>query len=155
MDNKDFKRIFCEIAKSHGFKSAYGTCYIESTECIFVLELQKSNYSNLYYLNMKTYIQGYFDNIYSKNKDTLKNHYGSMYGRPSKEFLNIFDLDFYMPDAQRIEELNMLFIEFIIPYSKKVLSLEGIKELVSKDKKLFTPLVEEELDRIIIAKQSN
>ena len=65
MDSKEFKKVFCAMAKQYGFKTAYGCCYKESAECLFVLELQRSYYSKLYYLNMKTYIQGAFGREYA------------------------------------------------------------------------------------------
>ena len=153
MDYKELKKIFCEMGKNYGFSTAYGTCYMESTECMFVLELQKSNYSNLYYLNMKFYIQGCFGLIYKKNKDTLKNDYGSEYTRPPKKYLDIFDLDVAISDRERIEKMNDMFNEFIVQYSKNALSLEGIKKLVNENKLEFLPIQVEELNRLIAEKQ--
>lgn len=36
MDSKEFRKRFGEVAKSYGFKSAFGGCYKESSECILV-----------------------------------------------------------------------------------------------------------------------
>ena len=58
METKEFKAMFGKIAKSNGFKFLYGGWYKESDDCIVVLELQRSNYSVLYYLNIKIYIRG-------------------------------------------------------------------------------------------------
>ena len=27
MDSQEFKKVFCEMAKQYGFKTAYGCCY--------------------------------------------------------------------------------------------------------------------------------
>ena len=42
MESQEFKKEFCAMAKKYGFKTAYGCCYKESAECLFVLELQRS-----------------------------------------------------------------------------------------------------------------
>jgi len=152
MDNKEFKKFFSEMGKIYGFKPAYGIFYIESTECLFVLELQKSNFSNLYYLNMKIFIQGYFGRTYSKDKETLKKHYGSVYTRLPDIYLYIFDLESDIPDTKRVEKMDNLFKEFIVPFSKKALFLRGIKELINENKLDLIPTELEELERLMLIK---
>ena len=103
MDNKDFKKEFCTTAKKYGFRTAFGCCYKESSECLFVLELQKSNYSNLYYLNLKTYIQGVFGIRYTIHKDYLKKDMGDIFNRQPPEYSSIFDLEVDTPNEKRIK----------------------------------------------------
>lgn len=100
---------------------------------------------------MKFFIQGYFDILYLKNKDTLKNSYGSIYIRPPKKYLDIFDLD--IPVIKRIKKMDNMFKDFILPYSEKALSLEGIKKLANENKLPFKPVLKEELNRLIAVKQ--
>jgi len=59
MDNKEFKKVFGDIAKVNGFDRAFGGWFKESSECILVLELQKSNYGDYYYLNIKIFCPGH------------------------------------------------------------------------------------------------
>ncbi len=72
MDNIEFKKLFGAIAKSKGFEKAFGGWFKESTNCIVVLDLNKSNYSNYYQLMIKIYIQNIFGIRYIKNKDLIK-----------------------------------------------------------------------------------
>jgi len=44
MNNKEFKKLFGEIAKSSRFESAFGGRFKDSAESVIVLDLQKSNY---------------------------------------------------------------------------------------------------------------
>jgi hypothetical protein len=69
MDNKEFKSVFNKIACKHNFEKIFGGWFMESRECILMLELQKSNFCNLYYLNIRLYIQGCFGKQYVKSKE--------------------------------------------------------------------------------------
>jgi hypothetical protein len=53
MNSKEFKNVFGELAKINGFLKAFGGWFKESTECIAILELQKSSFGDNYYLNIK------------------------------------------------------------------------------------------------------
>ena len=48
MDAKEFKTVFGAIATRYGFKFLYGGWHKESEDCIVILELQRSYYSNSY-----------------------------------------------------------------------------------------------------------
>lgn len=68
VNSKEFKSLFGSIAKENGFLQAFGGWYKESSECIAILELQKSKYGDYYMLNIKIFIQGAFDRSYSPTK---------------------------------------------------------------------------------------
>ena len=72
MQNKEFKKIFDLVAQNNGFEKAFGGWFRESNECIVSLDLQKSNFSNLYYLNIKIFVNGMFGHCYSKSKALIK-----------------------------------------------------------------------------------
>lgn len=148
MDNKELKKVFCAIAKQYGFRTAFGCCYKESSECLLVLELQKSNYSNLFYLNLKTYIQGVFGKKYTPCKECLKKYMGNVFNRPPSEYSSIFDLENNMSDEKRLRMLHAFFNEFIVPYSEKNLSVAGIRELANTEEILLISTIEEELNRL-------
>ena len=64
MESKEFKNVFEKVAKANNFEKAFGGWFKESTECIVVLCLQKSNFGDYYELNIKIFIQGMFGNKY-------------------------------------------------------------------------------------------
>lgn len=84
MDNQDFKYIFDILAKANNFEKAFGSWIKESSECIIVLDLQKSNFGNYFELNIKIFVQGMFGNKYVINKDIVKKHIGDVFARQSK-----------------------------------------------------------------------
>jgi len=145
MDSTVFKKLFSEIAKKSGFEPAFGGCFKESTECIICLILQKSRFSNYYYLNIKIYINGLFGNRYSKNK-RLMNDTGDVFRRQPKEYELIFDLETPMEENERKQKLESFFGEFLVPFTNKALTRLGIKELAQNNEIALLPAVKKELN---------
>lgn len=145
MDKHEFKKKFGEIAKKSSFLFQRGGWFKESNECIFVIDLQKSNYSEKFYLNIKIYIQGYFGTKYHIGKELVSN-IGNIFRRQPIEYDTIFDLETMISDAERIHKLELFFRDFLITYSEKVLSKAGIKELYDKGKIFILQPVKEYLE---------
>lgn len=145
MDSKEFKTVFSNIAKVYGFEKAFGGWFKESTECIVVLDLQKSNFGDYFEMNIKIFIQGAFGNHYVRSKDLVKKDIGNVFTRQPKEFRDILDFDEPMEDESRKGRLEKLFSEFIVPFTDKALSKSGIKELAEKGIVFLLPAVEEQL----------
>ena len=143
MDSREFKNIFDEIAKANGFSKAFGGWYKESSECIAVLELQKSSFGNNYYLNIKIFIQGAFDRTYMPSKDLIKSSIGHITNQIRDK--DILDFDKPMSDTMRKQELENLFMEYIKPFTDKALSKKGVKELEAQEKIFLLPAVKAEL----------
>jgi len=145
MDSKEFKNVFGDVAKANGFSKAFGGWFKESIECITVLDLQKSNFGDYYELNIKIYIQGMFGNKYQKSKELVKKDTGDVFRRQPNEFNDVLDFDTSMDDENRKERLEILFSEFIVPFTDKALSQLGIKELAEKEEVFLLPAVKERL----------
>lgn len=145
MDNKEFKNIFDEVAKRNNFEKAFGGWFIESTECIVILDLQKSNFGDFYELNIKIFVQGMFGNTYAKGKELVKKHTGDIFIRQPNNYKDVFDFDTSMDDGLRKQRLEELFKEFIKPFSDKALSRQGLNELEAKEKIFLLPAVKAEL----------
>ena len=129
MDQKKFKKIICELACKCGFKSEFGGWFKASEESILVLNLQKSNFSNLFYLNIKIFMQGIRGNTYVISKELSMKEPGNIFRRQPKEYDVTFDLGSTLSDEQRIDNLESLFKSFIAPFSEKCMSKRGINEL--------------------------
>lgn len=128
MNSIDFKRIFGECAVENGFERAYEGWFKEFPDVIQVLELQKSNYANRYYLNMKVFIQGVFGNNYKKSKQLVKTIDGEISLRQPDDFSPLLDLDNNLNDFDRMKGLKILFKEFINPFFSKTTSKQKIIE---------------------------
>ena len=145
MDSKEFKKMFGELAKANEFKSAFGGWYKESTECIAVLELQKSNFGDYYQLLIKVFIQGAFESTYAPNKGLLKSSMGHITANETPEYKAVLDFDEPMEDNIRKERLEELFTNHIVPFTNRALSKAGIRELANKGEVFLLPAVKEEL----------
>lgn len=145
MESNDFKKLFEEIAKEYDFKRAYEGWFKEFPEIIQVLDLQKSNYGNYYYLNIKLYIQGVFGSKYVKSKQLVKIDGGDVFLRQPDNYSNLLDLDAPLEKNERKEGLRRMFNEFIMPFSNKTTTKEEIKELHRKGDLFILPAVKKEL----------
>lgn len=148
MENKIFKEKFNDIAKFYGFESMFGGWFKESAECIFVVELMKSNFGNYYQLNIKIFVNGVFGKFYKKNKDLVKKEIGNIFIGEPREFKMALDLENLMDIKEREQKLHSLFKDFLIPFSEKALTKDGINELAEKGEIDLLPAVKEELEKL-------
>lgn len=145
MESNDFKKLLDEVAKENGFEKAYEGWFKEFDEVILVLDLQKSNFGNNYYLNIKLYIQGAFGNVYVKSKKLVKIDGGDIFLRQPDNYSNLLDLDASLGNSERKAGIREMFNDFITPLSNKTSTKEGIKELYKKGALFILPAVKEEL----------
>ncbi|MDX2278013.1 MAG: DUF4304 domain-containing protein [Saprospiraceae bacterium] len=145
MDIKEFKIVFGEVAKAHNFKKAHGGWFKESPECLAILELQKSNFGNYYQLNIKIFIQGFFERIYLPSKDLIKSSMGHVNSSETKEYKNVFDFDEPMEDNLRKKRLLELFENHIVPFTDKTSSRSGIRALSENGEIILLPSIKEGL----------
>lgn len=148
MDKKEFKRQFGQIAISHGFDYLYSAWNKKSDKCMIILDLQKSNYSELYYLNIKVYIKGLFNEPYELSKSLIKHGVGDIFIRQPDEYSVAFDLESELSDVERIVLLEALFVDFLIPFSRECMTIIGIKNLLEKESIFLLPAVKNELYRV-------
>ena len=57
MDNTEFKKIVQEITSKYGFMYCKKNYYYNSDKIIVVINLQKSNFDNSYYINYGFYVK--------------------------------------------------------------------------------------------------
>ncbi|SEH29936.1 DUF4304 domain-containing protein [Chryseobacterium culicis] len=146
MSSKEFKSIFGNIAKENEFLQAFGSWYKESSECIAILELQKSKYGDYYMLKIKIFIQGAFDRSYSTTKELIKSPMGSI----GKQIIDdVFSFDKPIPDELRKERLNELFSNSIIPFVSNLMTKANIIDLESKGEIVLLSSVKKELEKLM------
>lgn len=149
METKDFRKLFKDLAKKNGFKSAFGGWFKESEECIFTIQLIRSYFGKYYMIDLKIYVQGTFGNRYIKDKSLLRN-VGDFFSRTPKKFEAALDLEHQMGDEKRIQSLESLFQDFVVPFSEKALTIHEINELIEKEELYLLPAVKEELEKLKI-----
>jgi hypothetical protein len=120
MKTQTFKENFALIAKESMMEPAFNGWYLQSKECFFVITLQKSSFSSLYYLNMFIFIQGYYDDFFPKiTKEMMKGKNKSLFRREDKSFSRLFDLENNISDAQRIIDLQIFLMNGLFRFQKK------------------------------------
>lgn len=63
MDNKEFKKILNSCLKKNGFSFNNKRYYKYTNNLIIVVDIQKSNYDNSYYINYAFYVKEIYDGI--------------------------------------------------------------------------------------------
>lgn len=137
--------MFGEIAKQYGFERAYEGWFKEFPEVIQVLGLQKSNYSNLYYLNIKIFIQGFFGKQYKKSKLLVTNATASIFCRPGIQYSKFLDLENSLEYDDRKKGIELLFKDFIVPFFSNTSSKNDIIKFYKNDSFFILPAVKAEL----------
>lgn len=119
MGNKEFKDIINEILKPFGFKNKGNYWRLETDEIEKVINLQKSNFSNLYYFNY-----GY--NLKKLDYNGVRMHVS---GRLSQS--DAFDLENNFGSNLRIkkirEKINIELLPEIIKINKEADVLDLLK----------------------------
>lgn len=150
MESKDLKKVFGNIAKESGFSNKFGGWYRESEKSIVTLSLQKSNYADYFYLNIKIFIHGIFSQKYIIDKYLIKNHLGNIFLRSPKEYDEYFNFENNLIDDERINGIIKIFNDFINPFTQRALTIEGIKALAEEQKIVLLPAVQLELEKMRI-----
>jgi len=108
MENKEFKNIINELLKPLGFKNKGNYWRLETDELEKVINLQKSNFSNLYYFNY-----GY--NLKNLDYDVVMIH---VFSRLSQS--DAFDLENDLESTVRIKKLEEIINIELLPELKKI-----------------------------------
>ncbi len=128
MNVRTFKNLFKNLIEKYDFSEAYGVWFKESPETLSVVELQKSSYSKLFYINIKINIQGIDGIIYFKDEETAKG-LGDIFLRAGKPFSDALDLTTPLDDFHRINKLQQIFDEIIIPLLTEASTKIGLIKL--------------------------
>ena len=112
MTNKEFKNTLDKFLKPHGFKKKGNEWTMETSELYKTIDLQKSNFSNLYYLN---YGYNFKDLDYDGTMHHIINRLGSRDTNVNKIIHDTFDLEKSIDDLARIKNLSDLINNILLP----------------------------------------
>jgi len=148
MEHEQFKSLLGDVAARFGFERAYGGWFMESPETIIVLDLQKSNYGDYYYLNIKIYVQGLFGKKYKRGKELVRSEVGNVFMRPPTTYDDVFNMETVIDLRDRVKGLHHLFSEYIQPIATLASTRGGIFELDTNGQLHLLPAVREELVKL-------
>lgn len=148
MESKQFRKLFSELATENEFVSVPGGWYKDTAETLVILQLQASQYSRFYYLNIKIYIHGTFEEKYVPNKFYVAKHPGSILSRQPTIYNEIFDLDNEISDEARKSLLKSFFNDYLNESYESFKSVEGILQLEKSGKLNILDVVKNKLREV-------
>ncbi|WP_055393036.1 DUF4304 domain-containing protein [Flagellimonas eckloniae] len=130
MTNQEFKAELDQLLKPHGFKKKGNKWTSETEELEKIIELQKSNFSNSYYLN---YGFNFKDLDYTEVTMHIWNRFGPSKRKENKIFIKTLDLESPLNPTERIQNLKLFISSLLLPEINGINAKEDVvKKLKSR-----------------------
>ncbi len=124
--NTLIKNTVDKTFRSHGFHKKSGTWYRESEETMLVANLQKSQYSEVYYINIGVWVKALGGNALPKEHQChIRVRLGSLAGKQSDKALNADDTS--VSETERVVLILASIEQFGIPFMIANSSIPGIR----------------------------
>ena len=143
MESKDFRELIERNSQKLQLEKYKTTYYTESADSIVFLILVKSNYSEKYYLRLKTEIKP-FEKDFDK-EDFIKHDISDILLSLDSESPEIFDLENDLTDFERSEKMNQFFADNVEQWIKPMLSKESIIAKCNKEDLFLLPYTKSKL----------
>ena len=145
MEPSKLRRVIDALASEGGFSKTRSIWFRVTPETIVGLGLQRSGYSQLYYLNLNVWIQGLWNRSYSVSE--VVGETGHIFRREPPEFSDAFDLDNDIKPSVREARIQELFRSLVIPLSLELGTRAGIREVARREPAVIhvLPAVREQL----------
>jgi hypothetical protein len=145
MEARDFKALFGEVAKAHGFTAAHGGWCRDACAALVVLNLQKSNFGNHFDLNIKLFLGRRLQGAAADLKSLVKNEGGDVFRRQPTECNRILNLDAPISAEDRRCELDRMFVELVDRITAASATQAGILGLRDEGVLFLLPMAEKRL----------
>jgi hypothetical protein len=130
MDKVKIKAIFDQVLKNKGFIKKGNTWYSSSNECVVLLNLQHSNFSPLYYVNLASFIRKHDDEEkYPRESICHIRMRTPAIGENGEKYAELLDLEANISDEKRETSLIDMIHDCCLPNLTKLSSIDGIKKL--------------------------
>lgn len=136
----ELKKTITESLKKAGFKQQSNAWYRGNELTIFIIELQKSNYGNSYFLNMGIWIKILEDSELPKERLChIRMRADSYFSDIGDQIAGLLDFSESDLNAEKRKEINNLLSDKILPLAAKASAIPSLKELYlsGKLKKAF------------------
>lgn len=143
IDNRKLSTVLNTELKSHGFTKKGSTWYLKKDEIISVLNLQKSNYDNTFFLNIGFWL------LKIEDIDTPKQERCHVLSRASSlwpdgnprvaDLLRISDFD--CDEKERIAAIKIFIREKLIPLLQEGSTITGLLTLLANHDEFHIQLV--------------
>jgi hypothetical protein len=123
------QRVFDTLGRDLGFVKRSGAWYRRRRDLIEVLELQKSQFAPMYFVNLAIWLLPLGDEQYPKERLCHIRTRLSKLVTDEKRLARLLDLDFAIDDDSRAKELRAILESTLVPLA----ALETISDLRSGD----------------------
>jgi len=132
MDKKDLISLFNNVLKPHGFKKKSNYWRLDGDELIKIVNLQKSQWGNQYYIN-------YGFDFKDLDYDGMAMHIYNRIGSIDKDGNNILDFEISLP-GDRIKMVENLLTDILTIFGKANSVADIINDLRQRDHLNDVPL---------------
>lgn len=147
MEKPQFKALFDDVARGHGFLAAHGGWHRQFEGVLLILDLQRSNFGAYYELNLKLFLNSLSAAERIASKILVKSESGDIFVRPPETYRPAFDLEATLSALQRREKLDDLFRKWVLPVGEACASPAGILSLRDRGMIFLLPGVEKHLKK--------
>ena len=128
-EKTEFKKAFGNALKTHEFRKKGQSWYLHGPDCTVVLNLQKDDFSDLYYVNFGVWLLAFGNNEYPPENHC---HVGARLEElfPAQREL-IFDACTIGPEEVELPRFVDLLHSHVVPLCRKCLTIPGLKELIN------------------------
>ncbi len=117
-----------DLAKAGGFFKKSGTWYRRQAETIAILDLQKSQYSHLYFLNVALWLLPIADAQFPKEPTChVRSRLTRLFPNAEEEVNELLDLDAPLDDPVRCAGLRSIFSSRLLPLLDQCSTIVGLR----------------------------
>lgn len=125
------QQAFDQFGKETGFEKKSGSWYRRGDEVISISNLQKSQYGLQYYFNQGFWLRAIDDEKFPKsNRAHIVTRLEDLLPDAEQRIAQLLDLDYELPDEERIDELVTLLRERLRPLIERGSTVAGLRSMV-------------------------
>ena len=133
MEKQEFKKAIHQSLVLHGFQKRKDNWYVESDDTIALVNLQSSNYTSRYYVNLAAWIKVLGTERNPKEwKCPIRIRLDAAYPNERDRIERVFDLeDDRLTDDDRKNEITSILECLVVPFISKFHSIESLQRAYS------------------------
>jgi hypothetical protein len=125
------RQAFDRFGRDAGFEKKSGSWYRHGDGVIAISNLQKSQYGPEYYFNQGFCLRQLDDEPYPKpNEAHVVTRLEDLMPEPERRIGELLDLDYEMPEDQRVDEILAVLTKGLLPLIERASSVVGLRTMV-------------------------
>jgi hypothetical protein len=131
IDKKTFKKAFGAPMQKAGSVKKGQSWYFEGKDAVVVINLQKSDWSELYYINLGIWLKAFGEATFPQfNHCHL--YYRVEHFFPEQRALTLVGCDLERSDPEILDDLSMFIGRQLIPFAQECTDENKLRELMSR-----------------------